>query len=464
MENHSQAGRFLPIVNKFPLSRKEGLMVVLLSLTIVALILFSRNSYRDCDSLGCLLTAQAIVTHGTIKLDAYRDILKQYKSVYTYRIMKKNDHLYYNYPLGTSIYSVPFVWLANLTGCDMSSISNNNPICDKRLQKVLSSLIVAVCFVLVYGLCRCFLAPLSSGVLTLIFVLGSPLISTMGTALWSLDMEVMFMLLCLLMIVYDDRKIFTLKPYVLSFFLFSAYLCRPTAAIFVALVTLYVLLFKPRAAFIKLSGSCLLLFFVFVLFSLYEYKLILPPYYDQRLHSDTFWTGLYGNLLSPARGLFVYSPYLFLTLLGLCFFFKEFYRSRLMWLAILWFSFHLVMIAQYPVWWGGHCFGPRYLTDVFPACILITILLWNHASKTLSHKPRKVLITIFFCFSLISIIINTGQGLYNPATGKWNNSPNIDEYPAYLFNWRYAQFMATPKLLKEREAYHHLTYNRLRGK
>ena len=29
MENHSKADRFLSILNKFPFSRKEGLMVVL---------------------------------------------------------------------------------------------------------------------------------------------------------------------------------------------------------------------------------------------------------------------------------------------------------------------------------------------------------------------------------------------------------------------------------------------------
>ena len=69
---------------KFPISKKEVMGLLLLSLTILALILFSRNSYRDCDSLGCLLTSQAIVTHGTIKLDAYRDMLKQHEAVYGY--------------------------------------------------------------------------------------------------------------------------------------------------------------------------------------------------------------------------------------------------------------------------------------------------------------------------------------------------------------------------------------------
>ena len=456
MENHFKADRFLSMFRKFPISKKEVMGLLLLSLIILALIIFSRNNYRDCDSLGCVLTSQAIVSHGTIKLDAYRDMLKQHEAVYGSRIMTKNNHLFYNYPLGTCIYSVPFVWLANCIGRDMSTIVNNVPIDDMRVQKVLSALIVTVCFVLVYGLCRCFLAPLSSALLTLVFVLGSPLISTMGTALWSLDLEVMFILLCLLMIVHDDRKIFTLNPYVLSFFLFSAYLCRPTAAIFVVLVALYVLLFKSRSAFIKLSASCFLFFIVFVIFSLHEYKTILPPYYLQRFSQiETFWTGLYGILLSPARGLIIYSPYLLFTFFGLCCFFKEFFRSRLMWFAILWFFFHLVMIAQYPIWWGGHSFGPRLLTDVFPACILITILVWSHASKTLSHRPRNVLITIFLFFSLISIFINTYQGLYNPATGQWNSATSIYKSSDYLFDWKYPQFMVTPKLLKELELYYH---------
>ena len=122
MENHSKADCFLSIFKKFPISKKEVIGLLLLSLIILALIIFSRNNYRDCDSLGRVLTSQAIVIHGTIKLDAYRDMLKQHKAVYGSRIMTKNNHLFYNYPLGTSIYAVPFVWLANCIGRDMSTI------------------------------------------------------------------------------------------------------------------------------------------------------------------------------------------------------------------------------------------------------------------------------------------------------------------------------------------------------
>ena len=116
MKNYSNTERLLSIFKKFSVSRKEGLMVIFYPPYCFYVNLRSRNNYDDSDPLGCLLVSQAIVSHGTIKLDAYRDMLQQRKSVYTYRIITKNNHLFYGFPLGTCIYSVPFVWLANLAG------------------------------------------------------------------------------------------------------------------------------------------------------------------------------------------------------------------------------------------------------------------------------------------------------------------------------------------------------------
>ena len=33
---------------------------------------------------------------------------------------------------------------------------------------------------------------------------------------------------------------------------------------------------------------------------------------------------------------------------------------------------YLLLFSKYAVWWGGHCFGPRYWTDVMP---LLAVLL-----------------------------------------------------------------------------------------
>ncbi len=89
-------------------------------------------------------------------------------------------------------------------------------------------------------------------------------------------------------------------PYFLGLFLFSAYLCRPTAAIFVMLVFAY-LLQKKRTLFWKVILTWLILFGGFILFSLREYRQLLPDYYlpGQLGSSQEFWTALYGNLFIP---------------------------------------------------------------------------------------------------------------------------------------------------------------------
>ena len=429
--------------------------MLILSVCILGIIFFSKNQYGSSDPLGCLLTSQAILSYGTVNLDAYKEILAQYDAIYSYRIMTRNDHLFYSYPIGSCIYAIPFVKLVNFIGRDMSYIAHV-PIYDIWLQKVLSSFIVMSCFLLVYGICRCLLTSFHSIILSLAFVLGSSIASTMGTALWSFDFEVLFILICVLLILYDAHNLYKLDVYLLSFFLFSAYLCRPTAVIFVGVVAIYVL-FKSWKLFTKLSVSLCALFTVFIFFSLYQYNQVLPPYYDQSLHpTKTFWTALFGILLSPARGLFIYSPYLMVTFGGLYFFGKKLFRSHLTWMASCWLVLVLITISLWPTWWGGHSFGPRLLTDVFPACMLLTIFVWDELLKTtfLSNIQKRVVIIIFLCLASISILIHTYQGLYNPAIVMWNVSPDIDQYPEYLFDWRYPQFMASTKLLEERNLDH----------
>ena len=51
----------------------------------------------------------------------------------------------------------------------------------------------------------------------------------------------------------------------------------------------------------------------------------------------------------------------------------------------------------------------------------------------------------------VAILFHTYQGLYNGSTVKWNESPNIDQRPEYLFDWRHPQFLASPDMLEARE-------------
>src|SRR4051794_30980597 len=75
--------------------------------------------------------------------------------------------------------------------------------------------------------------------------------------------------------------------------------------------------------------------------------------------STPIWFGLYANLFSVGRSIFLYSPP---TLLAL-FTFREFYRQRraeaMLFLIIG--SLYLLFYSTYGFWDGGWAFGPRFL-------------------------------------------------------------------------------------------------------
>lgn len=69
-------------------------------------------------------------------------------------------------------------------------------------------------------------------------------------------------------------------------------------------------------------------------------------------------------LFYPYRGLFVYSPILLLSFVGMIFMLKK-YRAELALILFILFSF-LFIVSMRSSWWGGYCFGPRYLLSVIP--------------------------------------------------------------------------------------------------
>jgi hypothetical protein len=78
--------------------------------------------------------------------------------------------------------------------------------------------------------------------------------------------------------------------------------------------------------------------------------------------------GFAGLLVSPNRGLLVYSPVALVPLAGMRASLVAGWRSPLPWCAAA-LAAEYVLYAIYAVWWGGHTYGPRYLVDVLPVAV-----------------------------------------------------------------------------------------------
>ena len=122
-------------------------------------------------------------------------------------------------------------------------------------------------------------------------------------------------------------------------------------------------------------------------------------------------TGLLGFLASPGKSIFLFSPPIFLALLGLP---RLWRRDRgLAVVAAAAPVVYLLFFATYSGWDGGYCYGPRY---VIPALTLLGLAI----APALDGAPRNlrlVAITLFVAGFLVQALGMTTSFLEADITG-----------------------------------------------
>lgn len=423
----------------------------------MALAFFSPISTAESDAAITLLAAQAVVDHHTLSLDAYVDHPDcAYDLRNDYRV-RKRDGSYYYFIVGGPVLSVPMVWIANRFGYHMLDQGD-----EFATQNAISALICGIVFLLLYRTSRFFLPPWTSLVISLVTMLGSSLISTLATGLWNQGYATLGMQLVVLELVRSEKEQRPLRWPILLALVVGSFLCRPTAAfLFIGLVAFFVAkgvlalrakqaaaggqLIQPRHLvwLLALTVTALVLsrFLLEIewLSNYYSPRRLFPP-------RTPLSEGVYGNLLSPSRGLYIFSPFLLPITLACAWRWRSLSRQPLFWLAAAWGASHLLGDSIKGVWWGGHSFGPRLLAEMILPGLIATLLVWPRSDARTGHWLR----TSFLALGAISVAINSYQGLFNPATKRWNFVPDIDTHTEYIFSWRYPQFLATPRMLDER--------------
>jgi hypothetical protein len=113
-----------------------------------------------------------------------------------------------------------------------------------------------------------------------------------------------------------------------------------------------------------------LIIFNFVRFgSIWETGYRLSP--DSEGFRTPLWWGALGLTISPARGLFWYSPPVILALVSWPMFHRR--ERRLSWAILIIILFHLAVFGMWWEWWGGYGWGPRFLLPIVPLLLLVTL-------------------------------------------------------------------------------------------
>lgn len=412
---------------------KKQIFWILASVMVVAAGLASFNCknhlYIGSDPLGTVLVSEQIIDNHSIRLDHYKETIPLYKS----RMHEKNGHIYYYFPLGTPLVITPIVLAFKAYG---ANIQESEPL----IQIVTAAITSAVTLALLITLGRFFVSPLVSVLISSAVWFGSPLASTSGTALWSHNFAVIFCLIAIISSIKIVRKnnICIVNLLLASSGIFISYLCRPTMAIFAFSALLFLTINNIRRG-VLVGLAIVPMMILFVTFSESEFGQILPDYYmPGRLGSEINWNTIEGVFFSPARGLFVYMPYLIIALA----FSVPFIRGGSLkepWVifGLFWTSMHMYVILTFNPWSGGHAFGPRLATDIMPG--LFVLIIYTLANKVAHNK--SVLYVSYFLTFLFSIYVHTAQGLFNEWSSAWNREPFDSE--KYYFDWEYPQFMSS---------------------
>jgi hypothetical protein len=141
------------------------------------------------------------------------------------------------------------------------------------------------------------------------------------------------------------------------------------------------------------------------------------------------WDGLAGQLISPSRGLLVFIPWVAFALWGCV---RAWRENKFGWERYLILGIVIVygLHARLGSWWGGWCFGPRYLTDFLPLLVFFLPPVWSEI------RARPVLRVVFGLAVAAALWVQIVGACYYPS-GNWDGLPrNVDYHRKRLWDWR----------------------------
>ncbi len=379
-------------------------------------------------------TSVSLLRSGHWNVDEFADETSPTDFQHDRRLRKGTDGHWYNfYPPGTALVCLPIVLIGDWLNDQFSNPLERAAIVSDLAAKIISAATVGLFFLVVSELTK---RRGLAWIVTLIFAFATPQFGTHAGALWSHNASVFCATIALGIWVWQRGRFaaWSAIPLALGF------ACRPTM-ILPGLVFAGALLLRERkafAVFCLLSGLCGV---AFISYSWSVWERLLPTYYGggNVAGGGNGFTAYLGTLVSPNRGLFVFSPVLLFALVGAWRTWRERGPRDIYLMATLVVVAEWIVASRNEFWWGGHCYGPRLLCELVPFATLLLLPAWEFLERTRARK-------IYFFLGILACawgIFAQVQALANPRVHEWNALPDVDLHRERLWDWNDWQIFAT---------------------
>ncbi len=427
------------------MARMKGLHATAI-FAFCAAVYFAAPMRLVMDSNYSMLLGESLCRHGTFKLDRYFQHPERHwpramaTTNLTYHVYRHGGHIYYCYPPGSSVLSIPLVLAAKAAGVSPSHPRNGYDAGGElKIERAGAALVTALAVTLLFLAARGFLDSRRSAAVALVTAFASGFFSTASRVMWSHTWGVCLLAAAILMLARAATG-GRLRPVLLATVLAWLYFTRPTFSLSIIAITVFVLV-RYRREFLALALTGAGWFALFVAFSHATSGHLLPPYFllGGTMSLQQFLAGLSGTLLSPARGMFVYSPAVVIAFWLAARNRRTLSQPGLATVAAIATALHIVTVAAWPIWAAGFCYGARYGVDFVPWIALLAALGWQAA---LARGGRDNAARAISCLLIAVSLAMQTIGAFSESAWRWNIEPDsVDENSPRIWSWRDAPFV-----------------------
>jgi hypothetical protein len=396
------------------------------------------------DSWPVVPAACSLVCEGNVELSEYvaaapAGYSQESNGGLPYSVEAHPDGIYSRYPSGMLAFAVPVAAGARLTGATLPNTNRAKRL--ERLEKWTAVWVAAASVGLFFLIALRLSEPGPALCTTALLASGSVFFSTVSHGLWQQGGVVFWSLLALLMEFEQAERPSKTVTLFEGIALGMMLPCRLSAALFVAPFGLWVFCRSPQRALV-LALLALAAYVPWALFYLHIYGNLLGPSTFQM--AGDYWSAqprdsLVGVLFSPARGLFVYQPWLLLACAQVVLRWSFIRGENRPQVPAYWGCFCLVvsvlqlgLVSSWYCWWGGHCWGSRLLAELVP---LTALLCLAPVTLLLRSRPGKMLLATL---AIGSFLIHAA-GVYRETC--WEARVELESHPESLWSWSHAPFL-----------------------
>ena len=366
---------------------KSGFYLILLYLVLAVYLLPLYSNEGSADDLTRWATTASLVEKNSFEISWLKEIVgEEFADVTTL----DNGNTYSNKPPGITFLSAPFYAIVKVI---FGTPSRENLLTSWSILRFLIASIPLIILALwLYGM-----EVDTYSLAVLLF--ATPLFPY--SLLYYSHVFVAILVYFAFRLIYDTRRVFPERCFTAGLLTGFAFLCEYTAVVPLVVFGLGLAFTESRERFRRMlfyTSGVAPFFFILAIFNQLVFGSPFATFYHYELDYPTL-SGFYELLISPARGLFFFSPVLIFSLLAV-FDSQErgFKRQRVKFITVI---LTILAICGFGSGYGGPAVSARHLIIVVP---LLLDSFFDGEAEDFPSVFRGLLIAVSFLFCVIPIL------------------------------------------------------------